>query len=99
MIGAQVFNALVGASLIFAAAAVFYSITPPLLIVIASYTLAFAWGAITTAGGYAGCFGNTWLWWEPVWELLFDPVLTPLLHVSGLTAFMLTMRMRRRRGE
>ncbi|MEJ6389515.1 hypothetical protein [Gymnodinialimonas ulvae] len=49
-----------------------------------AFTLQYLVSLVGIASGYRAQFGTTWAWWEPFAELLWNPLLTPLLLLAGL---------------
>jgi hypothetical protein len=50
------------------------------------------WMLIATASGYRIGYGATWRWYEPFWELMAHPILTPALLIMGLAGFYAALR-------
>ena len=53
-----------------------------------AWVVQFFWSLAGIASGYRGHFAESWRWWEPFAELMFDPVLTLCCLGIGLALFL-----------
>ncbi|WP_298257199.1 hypothetical protein [uncultured Litoreibacter sp.] len=60
----------------------------------AIWTSLCVWQYYMTAFEYRAHFGATWLSYEPFWELMWSPWLTPLATLLGLVPFLWIIRHR-----
>lgn len=88
-----------GAGVVFALIGAFWTRGPARWIIAGAFwALQYLWSLVGIASGYRAHFGTGWAWWEPFAELLFHPLTTPGLMLTGLAAFLLLDRAGRGAG-